>query len=140
LSIKAATQGDAGAAMAYLAATPLNELVERAFSTVEAHGGLDAQVDLFFPFKDFVHRRVLVHGHLADATLRYRDLAAQATQVSGDFDVDGAQVAQADLHGQLLGGGFQVQSRPVKNRPLTRTQLEFRGTLSADALRSTFEL
>lgn len=140
LDIKAAAHADAESAVAYLAATPLDALADNAFSAVEAHGPLEARIELFFPFKDFVHRRVLVHGHLEDATLKERDLAPIATAVSGDFDVDGAQVAQADLHGQLLGGNFQLQSRAPRNRPVMRTQLELRGTLNADALKSTFAL
>ena len=39
-------------------------LAEHAFSGVEAQGPMQAKVDLFLPFKDFVHRRVLVHGQL----------------------------------------------------------------------------
>ena len=60
----------------------------------------------------------------------------KATDVAGDFDIDGGQVARADIHGQLLGGAFQMQARTPRNKPVTRTQLEFRGTATADALRA----
>jgi uncharacterized protein YhdP len=63
-----------------------------------------------------------------------------ATDVTGDFDIDNGQVARADIHGQLLGGGFQMQARTPRNKPVTRTQLEFRGTMSADALRTAFSI
>jgi uncharacterized protein YhdP len=58
-----------------------------------------------------------------------------ATDLSGDFDIDGGQVAHADVRGRALGGTFQMLARAPRNRPLTRTQLEFRGTLSGDSLR-----
>jgi uncharacterized protein YhdP len=63
-----------------------------------------------------------------------------ATDLNGDFDVDGAQVAAADVRGRILGGPFQMQARAPRNRPLTRTQLEFRGSLNADALRAALAL
>jgi uncharacterized protein (TIGR02099 family) len=140
LRIKASAEGDAAAAVDYLRATPLDAMAEHAFSSVEAHGALQASIDLFLPFKEFDHRRILVHGHLDNATLRKIDFAPVATDISGDFDIDGAQVAQADLHGQLLGGPFQLQSRAARNRPVTRTQLEMRGTFTAAAVKKTFEL
>ena len=40
-----------------------------------------------------------------------------ATDLNGDFDIDGAQVARADVHGQVLGGTFQMQARAPRNRP-----------------------
>jgi len=30
---------------------------------------MQSKIDLFLPFKDFAHRRVLVHGHLEGVTL-----------------------------------------------------------------------
>jgi uncharacterized protein YhdP len=63
-----------------------------------------------------------------------------ATDMNGDFDIDGAQVARADVRGRLLGGTFQMQARAPRNRPLTHTQLEFRGTLSGDVLRAALAL
>jgi uncharacterized protein (TIGR02099 family) len=140
LKIKALAHSDAEAALAYLRATPLDAMAEHSFSLAEAHGALDASVDLFLPFKDFAHRRVLVHGHLQDATLNKSGSSVLATQVGGDFDIDGAQVAHADLHGELLGGAFQMQARAPRNRPATRTQLEFHGTVGADALRAALSM
>ncbi len=134
LKIKVAGRGDAAAALAYLRATPLDAQTGNAFSEAEAHGSLDASVDLFLPFRDFDHRRVLVHGHLEDATLSRRGAATQASGISGDFDIDNGQVSRASLRGELLGGPFQMQARAPRNKPPTRTELEFRGTLSAQAL------
>jgi len=136
LRVKAGARGEAAAAIAYLRATPLDALAEHAFSSVEAEGMLDATVDLFLPFKDFANRRVLVHGQLGDATVNRVGSSTMATDVSGEFDIDNAQVVHADIHGRLLGGAFQMQARVPRNRPVNRTQLEFRGTLNADALRS----
>ncbi len=140
LRIHAAGKGDAAAALAFLRATPLDASADHVFSNAEITGGLTSNVDLFLPFKDFAHRRVLVHGELADATLNMVDAATQATEVNGDFDVDNGQIAHADLHGQILGGAFQMTARVPRNRPLTRTQLEFRGTLSAEALHEMMSL
>jgi hypothetical protein len=136
LRIKAGARGEAAAAIDYLRATPLDAMAEHAFSSVEAAGMLDANVDLFLPFKDFAHRRVLVHGQLDGATLNEVGSPPKATDMSGEFDIDNAQVVHADIHGRLLGGAFQMQARVPRNRPATRTQLEFRGALSADAVRS----
>jgi uncharacterized protein (TIGR02099 family) len=140
LKIHAALRGEADEALAFLRATPLDEIAEHAFSSVEAKGSLHAGVDLFLPFKDFAHRQVLIHGHLDQATLNRTGSMTMATDVSGDFDIDGGQVAHADIHGQLLGGPFQMQARAPRSRPLTRTQLEIRGTLGGDALRTVLSL
>jgi uncharacterized protein (TIGR02099 family) len=136
LRIHILARGDVSSALSYLRATPLEELSDHAFSAVEARGPLQASVDLYLPFKDFDHRQALVHGRLNGVTLAKPGLAVMATDLAGDFDIDGGQVARADLHGQLLGGGFQIQARTARNRPVARTQLEFRGTTSADALRA----
>jgi uncharacterized protein (TIGR02099 family) len=140
LRIRAAGKGDAAAALAFLRATPLDASAEHVFSKAEVSGGLTSNVDLFLPFKDFVHRRVLVHGELDGATVNMVGAATKATEVSGDFDVDNGQIAHADVHGQILGGDFQMTARVPRSRPLTRTQLEFRGTMSAEALHETISL
>jgi uncharacterized protein (TIGR02099 family) len=140
LRIHASARGDASNALSYLRATPLEALSDHAFSSVEARGPLQASVDLFLPFKDFEHRQALVHGRLNAATIKKPGLAVIATDVAGDFDIDGGQVARADLHGQALGGGFQIQARSPRLRPVTRTQLELRGTASADALRAALSI
>jgi uncharacterized protein YhdP len=101
---------------------------------------MHTSVDLDLPFKDFVHRQVLVHGNLDGVSINRTGSAVSATDVNGDFDVDGAQVARADLHGRLLGGSFQMQAHAPRARPLTRTQLELHGTLAADSLRGALGL
>jgi len=133
LEIHLSASGDAADALAFLRASPLDALAEHAFSGVEARGAMQSKVDLFLPFKDFAHRRVLVHGGLEGVTLNRSGSSVTATDVNGDFDVDGAQVAHAEVRGRILGGTFQMQARAPRSRPLTRTQLEFRGTLSGDA-------
>jgi uncharacterized protein (TIGR02099 family) len=134
------SEGDAADGLGYLRATPLDRLAENAFSETEAKGPMRAEVDLFLPFKDFVHRQVLVHGHLDGVSINRTGSALTATDMSGDFDVDAAQVARADVHGRLLGGTFQMQARAPRSRPLTRTQLEFHGTLAGDDLRAAIGL
>ncbi len=136
LKIHANAHGDAAGALSYLRATPLDALAEHAFSSVEARGPLKGSVDLFLPFRDFEHRRVLIHGRLDGASVNRTGSPTMATDVAGEFDIDDGQVARADLRGQLLGGAFQMQARTPRNKPLTRTQLEFRGTVTADAVRS----
>jgi uncharacterized protein (TIGR02099 family) len=140
LEIHVGASGDAADALTFLRSTPLDALADNAFSGVEARGSMQTQVDLFLPFKDFVHRRVLVHGHLEGVTLNRPGSTVAASDLNGDFDIDGAQVAHADIRGRVLGGTFQMQARTPRNRPLTRTQLEFRGTLSGDALRAALGL
>jgi uncharacterized protein (TIGR02099 family) len=136
LKIHANASGDAASALAFLRATPLDAIAEHAFSSVEASGPLKAAVDLFLPFRDFAHRQVLIHGRLDGASVNRPGSPTMATDVAGEFDIDGGQVARADIHGHLLGGPFQMQARTPRNKPVTRTQLEFRGTVTADAVRS----
>jgi uncharacterized protein (TIGR02099 family) len=139
LRIKADSHDDAAAVLSYLRATPLDAMAEHAFSAVDAAGTLDTSVDILLPFRDFANRRVLVHGHLDDARLNPRGSTTAASAVGGDFDLDNAQVVHADIHGRLLGGPFQMQARVPRNHPPTRTQLEFRGVLDADAARSALD-
>jgi len=63
-----------------------------------------------------------------------------ATDLNGDFDIDGAQVARAEVRGRVLGGTFQMQARAPRNRPVTRTQLDFRGTMTGEGLRAAMSL
>jgi len=140
LKIHADARGDAASALSFLRATPLDALAEHAFSGVEASGPLQAGVDLFLPFRDFAHRQVLIHGRLDGASVKRPGSSTMATEVAGEFDIDGGQVARADIHGLLLGGAFQMQARTPRNKPVTRTQLEFRGTATADAVRAALSM
>jgi uncharacterized protein (TIGR02099 family) len=140
LEMHIGASGDAADALAFLRASPLDASAEHVFSRVEARGSMQTHVELFLPFKDFVHRRVLVHGHMEGVTLGRPGVMVMASDLNGDFDVDGAQVARADVRGRILGGTFQMQARAPRNRPLTRTQLEFRGTFDGDALRAALAL
>jgi uncharacterized protein (TIGR02099 family) len=140
LKIHANASGDATSALTFLRATPLDAIAEHAFSNVEASGPLQATVELFLPFKDFDHKRVLIHGRLDGASVNRPGSSTVATDVAGEFDIDGGQVARADIHGQLLGGSFQMQARTPRNRPVTRTQLEFRGTVTADSVRTALSM
>ena len=135
LEIRAGGRADASSVLAFLRATPLDAAANHGFSAVDAKGPLDSKVDLFLPFKEFGNRRVLVHSHLAGVTLS-RPGSPSATDITGDLDIDGVQVARADIRGRALGGTFQMQARGSRNRPLTRTQLEFRGTVAGDAVRA----
>ncbi len=140
LEIHITAKGDAGDALGFMRATPLDAAAEHVFSGVEAQGLMQTKVDLFLPFKDFVHRRVLIHGHLDGATLNRTGSTTMATDLNGDFDIDGAQVARAEVRGRVLGGTFQMQARAPRNRPVTRTQLDFRGTLTGEGLRTAMSL
>jgi uncharacterized protein (TIGR02099 family) len=140
LEVHVRAGGDAADALTFLRASPLDASAEHAFSGTEAKGPMHSKVDLFLPFKDFVHRRVLVHGRLEGVTLGRPGSTVTATDLNGDFVIDGAQVAGADVRGRILGGTFQMQARAPRSRPLTRTQLEFRGTLDGDALRAALAL
>jgi uncharacterized protein (TIGR02099 family) len=140
MEVHAAAHGDAADALGYLAATPLDALAEQGFSSVLGSGALRCGVDLFFPFKQFDTRRVLVHVDLQDAALRRRGSTVAATDIAGDADIDGAQVVRADLRGQLLGGPFQMTARAPQKRAAMRTQLEFHGTLSGETLHAALGL
>jgi len=140
LDIQIATHGDAADALNYLRATPLDALAENGFSAAEAKGPLTSTVHLFLPFKDFDRRRVQVHVILNGATLNRTGSTLEATELTGDADIDGAQVARADLRGRLLGGAFQMTAHSPRNRPVTRTQLDFHGTFSGDALLAALSL
>ncbi len=145
MQLHAAGSGDAADALGYLRATPLDALAGHAFSTVEASGPMQAEVDLFLPFKAFDQRRVLVHAHLQGVSLNRRGAAGAATELFGDADIDGPHVAHADMHGKLLGGPFQMQarsprSRPQRNSPTARTVLVFNGVLGGEALHSALGL
>jgi uncharacterized protein (TIGR02099 family) len=140
MQVHAALHGDAADALQYLRATPLDALTEGAFSAVEGKGALKSTVNLFFPFKQFDRRRVLVHVDLRDASVNRVGSALAATDLTGDADIDGAQVSHADIRGRVLGGAFQMDARAPRNRAPTRTQLDFHGTFSGDALRGALSL
>ena len=140
LSVHATADGDAGGALDYLRATPLDALTDQAFSVVEASGPLHADIELFLPFRDFDQRRVLVHVQANGLTLARVKSPLVATELIGEADIDGGQIAHADVRGRLLGGPFRAQARSPKNRPVKRTQLDIRGTLNGDALRAALEL
>ncbi|HUE11123.1 MAG TPA: YhdP family protein, partial [Steroidobacteraceae bacterium] len=140
LDIQIATHGDADEALKYLRATPLDALAENGFSAAEAKGPLTSNVHLFLPFKEFDRRRVQVHVNLDGATLNRTGSTLTATNLTGDADIDGGQVARADLRGRVLGGAFQMTAHSPRNRPVTRTQLDFHGTFSGDALHAALSL
>jgi uncharacterized protein (TIGR02099 family) len=140
LEIHISAGGDAADALTFLRSTPLDASAEHAFAGVEAKGSLQSTVNLFLPFKDFVHRRILVHGILEGVSINRPGSTVAATDLSGDFDIDGGQVARAEVRGRVLGGAFQMQARSPRNRPVTRTQLEFRGTVSGEDLRTELGL
>jgi len=140
LEVHAAGSGDAGDVLAYLRATPLDAMAEHAFSGVEAKGAVQSKIDLFLPFREFDRRRVLVHLNLDGVTLNRPGSTLAATELSGDADIDGAQVSHAQVHGRILGGAFEMTARTPRNRPSSRTQLEFRGTVTGDALHAALSL
>ena len=140
LQVRVAASGDAADALAYVRATPLDGLAEHAFSAVDAKGPMQADVDLFLPFKAFDQRHTLVHAHLQGVSLNRPGSSLAATELTGDADVDGAQVSHADVRGKILGGSFQMQARAPRNRPVNRTILVFTGTVSGDALHTALSL
>jgi uncharacterized protein (TIGR02099 family) len=140
LTLHANAAGDAGEVLNFLRATPLEASTGRLFSSVQAQGDLHTGLDLFLPFKDLVHRKVLVHTHMDGVTLARPGLPLTANELNGDFDIDGGELARADFRGRLLGGSFHAIARTTKRRPLTRSQLDLRGTLSGDAVRAALSL
>jgi len=140
LDLHANLKGDAAEALEFLRGTPLDAVTDRSFSAVEARGPMSGRIELFFPFKEFERRRVLVSAHFVGVSLNRRGSPIIATDLNGDVDVDGGQVARAELRGQLLGGPFRMQAREPRSRPASRTQLDFRGVVDGDAVRAGFGL
>jgi uncharacterized protein (TIGR02099 family) len=140
LRIHAALHGGAAEALQFLRATPLDADTDRAFSAVQGTGALKSTVNLFFPFKQFDQHRVLVHVDLKDASVNRVGSTLAATDLTGEADIDGAQVSHADMRGRVLGGAFQMNARAPRSRAATRTQLDFRGTFSGEALRGALSL
>ena len=100
-------------------------MAEHGFSGVEAKGPLHSTVNLFLPFRQFDQRRVLVHVDLSGATANPAGSTLTATELAGEADIDGGQVAHADLRGRVLGGAFQMTARAPRTRTASRTQLDF---------------
>jgi uncharacterized protein YhdP len=116
LHVKAAVHGDADATLKFLRASPVNDMAEHAFSTIEARGPVKADVDLFLPFKAFDQRRVLVGAELDQVSVSHPASKLSTTDVEGVFTVDGGQVSSADLRGRVLGGPFSLRSREPRRR------------------------
>ena len=134
LNVDAKAAFDASAALRFLRASPLDAKAGRAFSAVSGRGPMSARIKLFFPFKDFAHRRVLIQGAFDGVTLDRPGSALVASGLKGDFTVDGAQLARADIRGRMLGGPFRADAHGSLKKPATRTVVNFRGTLDGDAL------
>jgi uncharacterized protein YhdP len=101
---------------------------------------LHANLELFLPFKDLVHRHALVRARMDGVTLVRPGLPLTASELNGDFDVDDGELSHADFRGRLLGGSFHAQARAPKRRPLTRSQLDLRGSMSGEAVRTALGL
>jgi uncharacterized protein (TIGR02099 family) len=140
LQLHATVNGDAADALGFLRATPLDAKADNAFSAAAAKGPMQANVDLFLPFKEFARRRVLVHAQLHGVSLNRSGSTLTASDLNGDADLDGVQVSRADVRGKALGGSFQMQARAPRNRAPTRTMLIFNGTLSGEALHAALAL
>ena len=140
LKVHAVAHTDARAAVDYLANTPLDAMAEHAFSKVQAGGPIDAEVNLFFPFKQFDQRRVLVEAKLNGVSLALEGSKAAATELRGDVTVDGPQVPRLRLVGVALGGALQVRARAPRSKTDRSTQLELRGVMTADGLRGAFDV
>lgn len=140
LEVEARTHADAADVLRYLAATPLDASVGDAFSRTDASGPLDADVDLFLPFRQFDRRRTQVKARLDGVNLAYKGSKAGATQLRGSVEVDNAQVARAQLRGSALGGPLQVRAHVPRGTRDLATQIDLTGTASADGLRNAFDI
>jgi uncharacterized protein YhdP len=97
-------------------------------------------VDLFLPFKEFAKRRTVVRAHLRGVSLNRVGSSVAATDLAGEAEVDGAQVARALVHGKILGGYVEMEGHSPRNEPVTRTSLQFSGTASGEALHAALGL
>jgi uncharacterized protein (TIGR02099 family) len=140
LRVSVGLTGDAEAAIDYLRASPLDAASEHLFSGVEGQGPIQADVDLYLPFKEFDKRHILVHTNLRGVSLNRVGGSVAATDLHGVAETDGAQVARADVRGKILGGYFDMEAHWPRNEPVTRTQLQFAGTVSGEALHAAMGL
>jgi len=140
LRVRASAAGDVEAGIDFLRATPLDAASEHLFSGVEGQGPIEADVDLFLPFKEFDKRHTLVHTQLRGVSLNRVGSTVAASDLSGEADVEGAQVARALVRGKFLGGYFEMEGHSPRNEPVTRTQLQFSGTATGEALHAAMGL
>ena len=83
MEVHGAAHGDAADALGYLAATPLDALAEKGFSSVEAGCRCAAAWTCSFRSSSSTTRRVLVHVGSADGTVKRRGANLAATDISG---------------------------------------------------------
>ena len=81
-----------------------------------------------------------MHVDLDGASLRRTGSTVVVTDLIGGADIDGAQVSHADLRGRALGGPIQMTARAGRGLKSARTHLDFRGSVTGDALRAALSL
>ncbi|HUY84267.1 MAG TPA: YhdP family protein [Steroidobacteraceae bacterium] len=134
LSVRAATGGNAAAALKFLRDSPIERFAHGGFSDWQASGAYRARVRLMFPFKDFAHRRVVVQARLNGVALSRVGLPLTADDLRGDFTVDRSAVVAADITGRLLGGPVRIAAAKARGAALPGTRLEFSGVAHGAAI------
>ncbi|MDE2348150.1 MAG: TIGR02099 family protein [Gammaproteobacteria bacterium] len=140
LTVHVTRSGDAAPALKFLRDSPLNRMAHGAFTAFVGKGPTRLDVRLDFPFKDFAHRRVSVKAWLHGVSLSRAGLPFAATGLTGQFALEGAEVAQADVTGRFLGGPLRILARPPAKGPVKRTYLDFYGTATGAAIAGAFGL
>ncbi len=139
LTARAETSSDAATALRFLRDSPINAIAHGAFAGWHATGTIGARVHLMFPFKDFVHRRVVVNARLRGVTIGRRGVPFVASDLGGRFTVNQTRIVAADVAGRLLGGPLKIGVRPARARA-SGTRLEFAGVAHGAAVATAIGL
>ena len=139
LTARAETSSDAATVLRFLRDSPINAFAHGGFTDWRAAGAVDARVHLRFPFKDFIHRRVVVKARLQGVTLGRRGVSVAAEGLSGALTVNRSQVVAANLAGRLLGGPLKVVARHAR-AGARGTRIDFDGIAHGAALAAAIGL
>jgi uncharacterized protein (TIGR02099 family) len=96
----------------FMTNSPLAPALGETFARLSGRGPVNATVDLDLPIRNLDQRRIEVQARFTDATVAMRDIDAPVRSLQGNLIVRNTLVAEAELHGQWLGGPLDVVIRP----------------------------
>lgn len=132
LRIKAAARGELQDGLEFMTNSPLAPALGATFARLSGRGPVNATVDLDLPIRNLDKRRIEVQARFTDATVAMRDLDAPVRSLQGNLIVRNTLVAEAELHGQWLGGPLDVVIQPEGDKA---SRLNASGTATAVQLR-----
>ncbi len=130
------TRTDAGRAIRMLQGTPLAPSFGALFADLVAAGPATAEIAMYLPIKAFDRRVVTVMANLGGVTLKHRQQALEATDITGDLWVRNREIHAPALSGRALGGSWKaaIETTTLEGGNL-RTRLTAQGNLQGNALR-----